>query len=91
MFIASPQTKEFFQYAETNIPLFLLNLNFAIFFGSGTVPFLDQYIQRAFQLWSYVHGLSFLLIDGKIAEMDMDFDLDGMLRLTGRQVMVVGS
>ena len=61
----------------------------AAFRGSDTIE--EQDIQRAFQLWSYVHGLSFLLIDGKIAEMDMDFDLDGMLRLTGRQVMMVGS
>ncbi len=35
--------------------------------------------QRGFMLWSFVHGLSFLLHDEKLCEMGGDFDLDFML------------
>ncbi|MCJ8332713.1 MAG: TetR/AcrR family transcriptional regulator [Epibacterium sp.] len=58
----------------------------AAFRGSDVVEAQD--IQRAFQLWSYVHGLSFLLIDGKVNEMDIEFDLDEMLKRTAVQVML---
>lgn len=43
--------------------------------------------QRAFMLWSFVHGLSFLLIDGKLAKFDAGFDLDQMLWQIARRVM----
>lgn len=66
----------------------VVQVEVASFRGSAVVQ--EQDVQRAFQLWSHVHGLSFLLIDGKISEMDLNFDLDAMLRLTSRQVMCVG-
>ncbi|MEL6609367.1 MAG: TetR/AcrR family transcriptional regulator [Pseudomonadota bacterium] len=53
--------------------------------GSDVVEAQD--LDRAFQLWSFVHGLSFLLIDGKVAEMDMDVDIERMLWTIGAQVM----
>ena len=43
--------------------------------------------QRAFMLWSFVHGLSFLLIDNKVAKMGAPFDLEKMLWDVGRRVM----
>ncbi len=35
--------------------------------------------QKAFMLWSFVHGLSFLTIDGKLAEDKMPTDLEALL------------
>lgn len=35
--------------------------------------------QKAFMLWSFVHGLSFLSIDGKLAEENMPTDLETIL------------
>ncbi len=43
--------------------------------------------KRAFMLWSFVHGLSFLLIDGKVSSMGLDIDVDAMLGEIGRRVM----
>ncbi len=34
---------------------------------------------KAFLLWSFVHGLSFLTIDGKLAEKKLDVDLEAVL------------
>jgi len=34
---------------------------------------------RSFMLWSFVHGLSFLLADPKLAEHGGDLDLDSLL------------
>ena len=53
--------------------------------GSDRVEDIDEW--RAFQLWSFVHGLSFLLIDGKLSKMEVSFDLDTMLDDIGRRVM----
>ncbi len=36
-------------------------------------------IMQAFELWSFVHGLSFLHIDGKLADAKMPFALDDIL------------
>lgn len=47
----------------------------------------DVDLQRAFQLWSFVHGLSFLMIDGKLSKLDIAFDLDRMLDDIGKRVM----
>ncbi|MEM9844716.1 MAG: TetR-like C-terminal domain-containing protein, partial [Pseudomonadota bacterium] len=35
--------------------------------------------QRGFMLWSFVHGLSFLLHDQKLSDMGGNIDLDFML------------
>ena len=64
----------------------LVKREVASFRGSDTVD--DDDVRRAFQLWSFVHGLSFLLIDGKLAQMDLPLDLDAMLADIGRRVMI---
>ncbi|MEX3015490.1 TetR/AcrR family transcriptional regulator [Gymnodinialimonas hymeniacidonis] len=58
----------------------------AAFRGSDTVEEID--LRRAFQLWSFVHGLSFLLIDGKLKQMDIPLNLEDMLDDVGRRVML---
>ncbi|MEM6760919.1 MAG: TetR/AcrR family transcriptional regulator [Pseudomonadota bacterium] len=58
----------------------------ANFRGSDTVEAIDE--RRAFQLWSFVHGLSFLMIDVKLKQMDVPLDLDAMLDDIGRRVML---
>ena len=40
----------------------------------------DQDRHRAFLLWSFVHGLSFLTIDGKLADKKMPMDLETVLK-----------
>lgn len=45
--------------------------------GSETVNASDEH--QAFLLWSFVHGLSFLTIDGKLAEKNVDVDLEAVL------------
>ncbi|MEJ6394246.1 TetR/AcrR family transcriptional regulator [Gymnodinialimonas sp. 2305UL16-5] len=57
----------------------------AAYRGSDVVEDID--IKRAFQLWSFVHGLSFLLIDGKLSQMQLPLDLDAMLDDIGLRVM----
>jgi AcrR family transcriptional regulator len=58
----------------------------AAFRGSDTIEEID--IRRAFQLWSFVHGLSFLLIDGKLQQMELPLDLQDMLDDIGRKVLM---
>jgi AcrR family transcriptional regulator len=55
--------------------------------GSDVVDSRDVHL--AFLLWSFVHGLSFLTIDGKLAEKKMPLDLETVLedialRVVGR-------
>lgn len=57
----------------------------AAYRGSDVVEDID--LRRAFQLWSFVHGLSFLLIDGKLQQMDLPIDTNAMLDDIGRRVM----
>jgi AcrR family transcriptional regulator len=45
--------------------------------GSDVVEDRDRH--RAFLLWSFVHGLSFLTIDGKLADKKMPMDLETVL------------
>lgn len=47
----------------------------------------DEDTQRAFMLWSFVHGLSFLTIDGKVSKVDTPIDYDTMIGQITRQVM----
>ena len=63
----------------------LVQQEVAAYRGSDTVEEID--IHRAFQLWSFVHGLSFLLIDGKLTKMELPLDLDAMLDDFGHRVM----
>ncbi|MCF6446066.1 TetR/AcrR family transcriptional regulator [Nereida sp. MMG025] len=53
--------------------------------GSDVIEEIDE--KRAFQLWSFVHGLSFLLLDGKLTQMELPVSLDEMLDDIGRRVM----
>ena len=57
----------------------------AQFRGSDVIEPLDE--RRAFLLWSFVHGLSFLQIDGKLSKMDMAVDMDDVLREVSERVM----
>lgn len=57
----------------------------ALYRGSAEVE--DQDIRRAFLLWSFVHGISFLLLDGKVSKMDTDFDLESVLAEIAQRVM----
>ena len=42
---------------------------------------------KALMLWSFVHGISFLLIDGKVSSMGLDFDLESLLTEIGLRVL----
>ncbi|WP_242649892.1 TetR/AcrR family transcriptional regulator [Yoonia litorea] len=63
----------------------LVKSEVAAYRGSEIVEDIDE--KRAFQLWSFVHGMSFLLIDGKLGELELSFDLDAMLNDIGQRVM----
>lgn len=63
----------------------LVQSEVAAYRGSDSVEMPDE--RRAFQLWSFVHGLSFLMIDGKLSKLEMPFDLEAMLYDIGRRVM----
>lgn len=43
--------------------------------------------RRGFLLWSFVHGLSFLLVDKKMAEMGGETELDGLLSDIAERVL----
>ncbi len=43
--------------------------------------------RRALMLWTFVHGLSFLLIDDKVGLADPDLDIDPFLEAIARRVM----
>lgn len=45
--------------------------------GSMTIEETD--VHQAFLLWSFVHGLSFLMIDGKLTDSKMPLDLEYVL------------
>ena len=53
--------------------------------GSDVIE--PQDIQQAFLLWSFVHGLSFLLIDGKLSKMDMVIDTEQVLQDIAHRVV----
>lgn len=43
--------------------------------------------KRGFMLWSFVHGLSFILFDKDLTKMGGEFDLDHLLADLGRRVL----
>lgn len=47
----------------------------------------EDVTRRAFLLWTFVHGLSFLLIDDKVHVAEMPIDLEALLAETARRVM----
>ncbi|WP_072779577.1 TetR/AcrR family transcriptional regulator [Marivita hallyeonensis] len=54
-------------------------------FGRNEVTASD--INKAFLLWSFVHGLSFLQIDGKLTKTDLQIDHESVLREIAHRVM----
>lgn len=64
----------------------LVKQEVAAFFGRDEV--LPQDENRAFLLWSFVHGLSFLHIDGKIEMKKLDVDIEAVLQDIARRVMI---
>jgi len=63
----------------------LVKQEVATFAGRDTVTPADEH--KAFLLWSFVHGLSFLQIDGKLEAKNMQIDLDPVLLDIARRVM----
>ena len=57
----------------------------AQFRGSNVIE--EQDVRRAFQLWSFVHGLSFLQIDGKLTDLEAPMTQEEMLRDISERVM----
>ncbi|MEO0752776.1 MAG: TetR/AcrR family transcriptional regulator [Pseudomonadota bacterium] len=47
----------------------------------------EQVLDRAFALWTMVHGLSFLLIDEKITAMDLQLNIETMIRDNTRRLL----
>lgn len=54
----------------------------------GETEITQRVRDRGFMLWSFVHGLSFLLYDERLAEMGGDFDLDGILADIAERVLM---
>ncbi len=57
----------------------------ALYRGSDAVEEVD--LHRAFLLWSFVHGFSFLKIDGKLSKADMVIDTERILQDVAERVM----
>ncbi|MDJ0825404.1 MAG: TetR/AcrR family transcriptional regulator [Rhodobacter sp.] len=47
----------------------------------------DDVAKRAFPLWTFVHGLSFLLIDEKVSAMELDLDISKVVRANTRRLL----
>ncbi len=48
---------------------------------------IEEDVQRAFMLWSFVHGLSFLTIDGKVNKVNVEVDHDAMIADVTRRAL----
>ncbi|MFK7868138.1 MAG: TetR/AcrR family transcriptional regulator [Roseobacter sp.] len=57
----------------------------AMFEGRDVVTQEDE--NKAFLLWSFVHGLSFLQIDGKLEDKNLEIDLEAVLIDIAKRVM----
>ncbi len=53
----------------------------------GETDVTDEVRKRGFMLWSFVHGLSFLLYDKKLSEMGGDVTLDSLLAEIAERVL----
>lgn len=62
----------------------LLN-QIAIRLGKAQVD--DEVLDRSFPLWTFVHGLSFLLIDHKVSALKLKVDIPTMLRDALRRLL----
>lgn len=58
----------------------------ALFYGRDEVAPSD--VERAFSLWSFVHGVSFLQIDGKLSKMDGTPDIERLMARVSEQIML---
>lgn len=47
----------------------------------------DEVLNRAFPLWTFVHGLSFLLIDEKATALKLRVDLEDLIRENTRRLL----
>lgn len=63
----------------------LVKSEVAMFEGRDEVT--DEDENKAFLLWSFVHGLSFLQIDGKLEDKNLEIDLDAVLIDIAKRVM----
>lgn len=50
----------------------------AAYFGKPAID--DEVLERAFPLWTMVHGLSFLLIDEKMTALNLQHDIEAIMR-----------
>lgn len=57
----------------------------------GEADITDEVRRRGFMLWSFVHGLSFLLADEKLKEMGGDIALDHLLRDVSKRMLAPAS
>lgn len=53
----------------------------------GSTVIEDEDRQKAFMLWSFVHGISFLSIDGKMVQDKVPVDLDAILHDIAKRVV----
>jgi AcrR family transcriptional regulator len=53
----------------------------------GLAPDDPAVMTRGFQLWTYVHGLAFLLIDDKVADLALQVDIPCLVADTARRML----
>ncbi|NNF73463.1 MAG: TetR/AcrR family transcriptional regulator [Rhodobacteraceae bacterium] len=74
------------QMADDDVrPLDFVEREVADYLGRAEID--DDIRKRAFLLWTFVHGLSFLLIDEKTSFTDLAVDLDDVLTDIAERVM----
>jgi len=54
----------------------------------GTSEITSEVRRRGFMLWSFVHGLSFLLVDKKLADMGGDINVEALLADIANRVLL---
>jgi hypothetical protein len=56
---------------------------------TGLPPEHPEVVLTGFRLWTFVHGLSFLLIDDKLCKLDLDrlVDIDAMVADAARRFL----
>jgi hypothetical protein len=56
---------------------------------TGRPPDHPEVVLTGFRLWTFVHGLSFLLIDDKLGKLDLDrlVDVDALIADAGRRFL----
>lgn len=86
IFGLSEQHQNDFELMDMGDKVFgLVKQEVASFAGRSEVTAADEH--KAFLLWSFVHGLSFLQIDGKLEDKKLEIDLEAVLLDIARRVM----